>query len=139
MMELYIQIRNGQPFEHPIVGDNFRQAFPHIDVNNLPPEFAKFERVPQNVMPDVFEVAEVRYEWFDDIVKDVWSVRPMTDQEKANKIAEYRAAQPFSSWTFDETTCVWSAPMPIPDDGQKYRWDESTLSWVVFVPPFNTA
>jgi len=138
-MELFIQIRNGQPFEHPIFGDNFRQAFPHIDVNNLPPEFAKFERVPQNVMPDVFEVAEVRYEWFGDIVKDVWSVRPMTDQEKANKIAEYRAAQPFPSWTFDETTCVWSAPTPRPTDGKIYRWDEATLSWVVFVPPSNTA
>ena len=58
-MELYIQIRNGQPFEHPIFGDNFRQAFPGIDVDNLPPEFAVFQRVPQNVMPGPFEVAEV--------------------------------------------------------------------------------
>jgi hypothetical protein len=139
MMELYIQIRNGQPFEHPIFGDNFRQAFPDVDVNNLPTEFAKFERVPQNVMPDVFEVAEVRYEWFDDIVKDVWSVRPMIDQEKANKIAEYRANLPFPSWTLDETTLQYSAPTPKPDDGKIYRWDEATLSWVVFVPPSNTA
>ena len=42
MMELFIQIRNGQPFEHPIFGDNFRQAFPDVDVDNLPPEFARF-------------------------------------------------------------------------------------------------
>ena len=61
-MELYIQIRNGQPFEHPILGDNFRQAFPKIDVSNLPPEFAKFERILQNVTPEVFEVAEIRYD-----------------------------------------------------------------------------
>jgi hypothetical protein len=62
IMELYIQIRNGQPFEHPILGDNFRQAFPKIDVSNLPPEFAKFERILQNVTPEVFEVAEIRYD-----------------------------------------------------------------------------
>lgn len=133
-MELYIQIRNGQPFEHPIFGDNFRQAFPHIDVNNLPLEFARFERVPQNVMPDVFEIAEVRYEWFGSIVKDVWSIRPMTDQEKAAKIAEYRANQPFPSWTFNEQACLWNAPIAYPDDGKKYRWDEPTLSWIEVTP-----
>lgn len=133
-MELFIQIQNGQPFEHPIFGDNFRKAFPNIDVDNLPPEFAKFERVPQNVMPGVFEVAELHYEWFDAIVKDVWSIRPMTDQEKADKIAKYRARQPFPSWVFDESTLEWSAPTQKPDDSQQYRWDEATLSWVVFVP-----
>lgn len=128
-MELFIQIRNGQPFEHPIFGDNFRQAFPDIDVNNLPPEFAVFERVPQNVQPDVFEVAEVSYQWFDKIVKDVWSVRPMTDQEKAAKIAEYQANIPFPSWTLDETTLTYIPPTPRPTDGKPYRWDEATLSW----------
>ena len=138
-MELYIQIRNGQPFEHPIFGDNFRQAFPDIDVDNLPPEFAKFERVPQNVMPDVFEVAEVRYEWFNDIVKDVWSIRSMTEQEKVDKIAQYRANPPFASWTLDEATLIWSAPIPKPDDGKLYRWNEATQSWDVVVPPPNTA
>ena len=45
-MELFIQVdENGQAKEHPIHGDNFRQAFPHIDTNNLPSNFARFERV----------------------------------------------------------------------------------------------
>ena len=136
-MELYIQIRNGQPFEHPIFGDNFRQAFPDIDVNNLPPEFAKFERVerPKLNVYEVMESDEPTYELVDGIWKDVWSVRPMTDQEKADKIAQYKANPRFPSWTLDETTLQWSPPTPKPDDGQKYRWDEPTLSWVVFVPP----
>jgi hypothetical protein len=134
-MELYIQIRNGQPFEHPIFGDNFRHAFPGIDVDNLPPEFAVFQRVPQNVTPGPFEVAEVSYQWFDTIVKDVWSVRPMTDQEKATKIAEYQSNKPFPSWTLDETTLTYSAPTPRPQDGKLYRWDEPTLSWIEITPP----
>ena len=134
-MELYIQVRNGQPFEHPIFGDNFRQAFPNIDVNNLPPEFAVFERVPQNVQPGPFEVAEVSYQWFDKIVKDVWSLRPMTEQEKSEKIAQYKANPPFPSWTLDEATLTYSAPKPKPTDGKEYRWDEPTLSWVEFTPP----
>ena len=72
---------------------------------------------------------------FDGIVKDVWSVRPMTDAEKAEKIAQYKANPPYASWTLDEATLVWSAPTPKPDDGLKYRWNEEALSWVIFVPP----
>jgi len=36
---------------------------------------------------------------------------------------------PFPSWTLDETTCLWVAPVPYPDDGQPYVWDENLLNW----------
>ena len=82
-MELYIQIRDGQPHEHPILGENFREAFPDVDVINLPPEFAKFVRYAEpHISP--FEVNEgVTYEWIDGVVQDVWHIRPMTDEERA--------------------------------------------------------
>ena len=87
MIELYIQIRNGKPFEHPIFGDNFRQAFPHIDVNNLPPEFAKFERIERPIlgMYQVMIQDEPTYELVDGIYKDVWHIRDMTAEEIAAK------------------------------------------------------
>jgi len=37
--------------------------------------------------------------------------------------------KPFDSWVLDEDTCQWKAPIPYPDDGQKYRWDEASQSW----------
>ena len=37
--------------------------------------------------------------------------------------------QPFSSWTLDETTCQWEAPVTYPDDGKGYRWNEDTTNW----------
>ena len=84
-LELFIQIRDGQPFEHPIFADNFREAFPDVDTENLPDTFAKFIRVDQPV-PDTYEVYEgVTYQWVDGAVKDVHSVRPMTDEERAAK------------------------------------------------------
>jgi len=43
--------------------------------------------------------------------------------------------QPFPSWTFDEPSCSWIAPTPKPDDGELYRWDEDSQSWVLFVGP----
>lgn len=90
-LELYIQIRDGQPHEHPIFADNFREAFPDVDTENLPDTFANFIRVDQPV-PDTYEVYEgVSYQWVDGVVKDVHSVRPMTDEERAAKTAELEA------------------------------------------------
>jgi len=81
-MELYIQMRDGQPYEHPIMGDNFCEAFPHIDVNNLPSEFARFIRVPQPKI-GLFEVNDgVVYTLIDGVVQDVWQIRPMTPEER---------------------------------------------------------
>ena len=38
--------------------------------------------------------------------------------------------QPFTSWALNENTCVWDAPVPYPNDGKVYKWDEPTTSWV---------
>ena len=37
--------------------------------------------------------------------------------------------QPYPSWALNENA-DWQAPVPMPDDGKRYRWDEATLSWV---------
>ncbi len=39
------------------------------------------------------------------------------------------APQPYASWTLDETTCLWEAPVAYPTDGQKYKWNEETTTW----------
>lgn len=38
--------------------------------------------------------------------------------------------QPFLSWALNEQTCLWEPPTPMPQDGQQYRWDEPSRSWV---------
>ena len=37
---------------------------------------------------------------------------------------------PYASWLLNEDSCLWNAPVPYPDDGNLYTWDEATLSWV---------
>ena len=37
--------------------------------------------------------------------------------------------QPYPSWTLDETTCQWEAPVAYPTDGQAYIWNETTKQW----------
>jgi len=44
------------------------------------------------------------------------------------------APQPYPSWVLD-SNYDWQAPVPYPNDGQKYVWDEATLSWVLFPGP----
>ena len=97
-MKLFIQIKDGKPFEHPILGENFCQAFPEIDVNNLPPEFARFERVERPVLGEyqVLVSENPTYELIDGVYKDVWHTREMNAEEKLiikqRKIENYKQA-----------------------------------------------
>ena len=37
--------------------------------------------------------------------------------------------KPFNSWTLNETTFLWEAPVEYPNDGQRYLWNETNQSW----------
>jgi len=37
--------------------------------------------------------------------------------------------KPFESWLLNEDTCLWDAPVAMPDDGQMYTWNEETTDW----------
>jgi len=37
--------------------------------------------------------------------------------------------KPFPSWILDEYTCTWNAPVPCPNDGNSYSWDETNQTW----------
>tara|TARA_R110000803_G_scaffold205450_1_gene272113 strand:- start:493 stop:897 length:405 start_codon:yes stop_codon:yes gene_type:complete len=131
-MRLFIQIRDGAPFEHPIQEDNFKFAFPQIDMNNLPEEFMDFERVDQKT--ELYEVfTEMPYFIDADNVVRNGTKRDMTADEKAAKIQELKDHWEiigFPSWVFDETTGDFSAPLPYPDQDRKYRWNEDIVNWV---------
>ena len=42
--------------------------------------------------------------------------------------------KPYTSWVLNEDTCLWEAPIPMPEGDEYYVWDESTTSWVEHVP-----
>jgi hypothetical protein len=45
--------------------------------------------------------------------------------------------RPYASWVLDEQSCLWNAPVPMPEDAgtgeppKRYQWDETTTSWMV--------
>lgn len=38
--------------------------------------------------------------------------------------------KPYPSWLLDSSICDWYAPVPYPNDGARYVWNEATLSWI---------
>ena len=71
------------------------------------------------------------------------SQEPSADQSKAlrknyagigftynRELDAFIPPKPYNSWTLNETSCLWEAPTPKPDDGNLYNWNEETVSWV---------
>lgn len=157
-MNLYIEIENGQPKNHPAFEDNLMQAFGVIPAN-----WEFFVRVKRPML-EVYQVLEsetATYEKINDVWTDVWSVRNMTDQEKTNKqqatkdaFNSQEQAENWSAWTLDEATCEMVPPIPRPEpikgvlvmwcgadnnwkevpartiDGNQYKFDFLAWQWV---------
>jgi len=134
-MELFIRIKDGAPFEHPILSENFRQAFPNVDTENLPAKFARFVRIEAPVLGVYEKNQTVSYQLVDGVYTDVFTCEQMTAEEIAAKQLVVKDTwvnnNGFASWLFNEITCTFEAPTPMPINEKFYRWDEPSTSWVV--------
>lgn len=45
------------------------------------------------------------------------------------------SSKPHEGWVLNETTAEWEAPIPMPEDGKFYIWDNATLNWIETNPP----
>lgn len=140
MQDLYIELENGLPINHPITGDNLRMLNPDIDLENLSSNLAKFQRNP-GPRHGVYEKIEneALYEFIDGVVHDVWVVTKMTKAEIKKKQSDEKALwasmeNSYASWVFNPAVCHYEPPVPYPTDGKHYIWDESAVAWVIFDP-----
>ena len=154
--KLYIKLNaDNQPEGHPHFESNIRQLFPDHDLSvSAPSGWIEFERVSPPVL-DVYEKFDdsvgadisgafnhngLEYAIVDGICKDVWHVLPMTTEERTSKIEKYKEEWALenpgvTSWTFNETLCMYEPPVPYPDSDDdilrlNYVWDESKTNWV---------
>lgn len=132
-MKLYIKLLNNKPVDHPITRENMETAYPEVDLEKLPYDWAEFERVaPPQI--GVYEVSEVFYEWDGNVVKDTWYVHEMGPEEKFQKQERvkrnYILDNGFSNWIFDEERCCHVTPIPMPTDGKPYKWIQEAEAWV---------
>jgi len=132
-MNLYIQVENEQPINHPAFKDNLVQAF-----GSVPAHWESFVRVERPV-PGIYQVMESdtpTYEKVDGVWTDVWSIRNMTAEEKAAKqqsvidvFSSREYASNWSAWTLDEATCTMAPPTPRPEGDTDVRWCGADNAW----------
>ena len=39
--------------------------------------------------------------------------------------------KPYSSWLLNTASCLWEPPVPYPQNGKMYTWDETIQNWVL--------
>ena len=98
-----------------------------------------FAKVENGIVTKVI-VAEA--EFFDDYIDDTpgkW-IQTYKDRSQRKHYAgigstydktrdAFIPPQPYTSWTLNEDTCIWDAPVAYPDDDKRYTWNEDTTSW----------
>jgi hypothetical protein len=133
-MKLYIQTENGQAVNHPAFEHNLIEAF-----GGVPDHWKPFVRVERPAI-GIYEVLESElpaYQLVDGVWTDVWSVRPMTDEEKTAKqqaVIDAWALIPnafnFTAWVLDEANLRMVPPIPRPvEEGKIFRWSGADNNW----------
>lgn len=136
--DLYIQVENGLPINHPAFKINLIDAF-----GAVPDNWEPFIRVPNPAARDNTLILEREfpiYRKVDGVWKDVWYYRAKTAEELAAEKEELLApireqwanrpyAHNFTAWVLNEEKRVYEAPIPRPEDGKFYRWSGPENNW----------
>jgi len=134
-MNLFIQIEDGQPLNHPALEDNLVQAF-----GAVPDHWEQFVRVqkPNSGLYEILESDQPTYQKVNGVWTDIWSLRPMTETEIAAKQQAVKddwmarpQAENWSAWLFDEPTCSYIPPIPRPNPvaGTIVFWCGAENNW----------
>ena len=121
-MNLYIEIEDGKPKNHPAFEENLLKAFGFI-----PSNWEVFVRVEKPI-PTAYQVLESDdpiYSKVNDAWTDIWPLRDMTAEEKIAKqqvvISAFNSreqSENWSAWTFDDATCRMIPPISAPEIDQ---------------------
>ena len=130
-MMLFIKVENNNTVNHPVTIENLVLIYPNFDINNLPDGYLPFNRatIPASTSPYI--IHEPNYVITNDVVNEIYTARMMTTEEKQELFIKMEERKPYPSWILNEETCNWEPPTSYPSDGNKYVWDETSLSWAV--------
>ena len=157
-MAFFIKVdKNNSAVGFPLMQENLQQIYPDHDWSSGPmsgylefvheePKLGVYQKFNETVGADISLASNhngLEYKLIDGKITEVWNAIDFTDAEKKAKQdiikAWWAARDPAgpASWTFDEETCNYKAPVDLPSDaltsdnpeGKEYEWDESTTSW----------
>lgn len=133
-MKFIIEMRDGKPFGLPYELNNYKHAYPDFDYDSLPTEtHAKyfFEPIPYDV-----EIKQWQYICRDDPlviengnVYERHTLKDVPDLERQIREQIESEEPPFKGWLIDTNSLIWIPPIPRPNDGNEYFWDNDTERW----------
>jgi hypothetical protein len=80
------------------------------------------------------------YDWFVENLGGTWIKTSYNGSIRKNfagigytyneELDAFIPPKPYDSWSLNESTCLWQAPVAYPQDGRAYLWNEESLLWV---------
>jgi hypothetical protein len=91
---------------------------------HLPPAGVRYKQTDQ----DILATGQVQWQPDQEISVSAWcKTNSGHDLTAEASFTAPRPAQPYTSWTWENGQ--WVAPVPYPDDGGEYVWDEAAQDW----------
>lgn len=101
-----------------------------IESQSWPPSGVKYGRTDQDIL------ASYRLNWKpdDNVSINVWLIdNAGIRHEDSVSFQAPKPEKPFESWIWENES--WQPPVPYPEDGGMYEWDEANLEWVLYTQP----
>lgn len=129
---LFIQVVDGKPVNHPATEENLRMFIDNFDPENPPATFEKFVRRQPEEAPKWKVVDRLPYAKVNGVWTDVFGIRDMMPQEKQEYVAALRRGFQFAdTWSWDDDKGEWVPPVPYPTDGKFYLWANRQMRWIL--------
>ena len=128
----FIKTQNNAAVGYPVALENLRLIYTKFDINNPPDGYLPVNKSNVPTTLDVLTVYEPNYIIVGSAVNEIYVARPITEQEKQVLLDILEQRKPYPSWVLD-SKYQWVPPVTYPQNGNKYTWDENSLSWVLDV------
>lgn len=142
-LNLFIQVRDGLPINHPAYELNLLDAF-----GKVPDDWEPFIRVPNPAAENssiLLTHPEPVYRKIDGVWQDVWFYRDKTAEELESErqarlapviaqFARHPYAHNFTAWVLNEDLLRYEPPIPRPSGPGLYRWSGPDNNWKLAEP-----
>ena len=96
-----------------------------IDDNNIVTQVNVVDEEFFEANPERYEGRWIQTSYNNNIRKNYAGIGYTYDEERDAFIAP----KPFNSWSLNEDTCRWEAPIPYPTNGKPYWWNDNQGTW----------
>ena len=92
----------------------------------------KFIKIENNIVVDTREDSN---KFFPNVIgeESLWILHegdmPGIGYTYDYELKKFKCSQPYISWIWNNDTNAWQSPVPHPNDGQIYNWNEETQTW----------